>query len=181
MFKIGSLFSGIGGIELGFAQASELFHTVWAIEKDHNACDVLYNFPEICLYENDVNNVAPELLEDIDILTAGFPCQAFSVAGYRKGFDDPRGNVFFRILDFIDVKKPSVLFLENVKNLRGHDKGRTFKIIKSELEKRNYTVYAKVLNTLEYGGLPQNRERIYIIGFSDRNTALKFSFPEKIP
>lgn len=120
------------------------------------------------------------LNQEIDILNGGFPCQAFSIAGERKGFEDERGNLFLSIIDLIEQlgekhRKPRVLFLENVKNLKSHDKGRTYKIIKSELEKTGYTIYESVLNTMTYSDLPQNRERIYIIGFLNPDDAKKFS------
>lgn len=129
----------------------------------------------------------------IDVLNGGFPCQAFSIAGEQHGFKDPRGNLFISIVDLIELLgathtvkdnagniirngKPRILFLENVKNLQSHDNGRTYKHIKKCLEDCGYTIFEKVLNTMEYSNLPQNRERIYIIGFRDANDAAKFNF-----
>lgn len=176
--KVGGLFAGIGGIELGFKKAG--FDIAWANEIDKNACITYRENHKHTLFEKDLNDLKTSEVEPIDILTGGFPCQAFSIAGYQKGFRDDRGNVFFRILDFIDDLEPEVVFLENVKNLVGHDKGKTFERILFELEEvREYTVKHKVLNSSEYGNLPQNRERIYIVAFKNEEVAKRFSFPKE--
>lgn len=127
------------------------------------------------------------LSEPIDVLNGGFPCQAFSIAGEQKGFEDERGNLFLNIVDLIEqlgekFHKPRILFLENVKNLQAHDKGRTYKVIKEKLESCGYTIYEKVLNTMDYSDLPQNRERIYIVGFLNQEDAQKFNTfnPDKL-
>lgn len=117
--------------------------------------------------------------EPIDVLNGGFPCQAFSIAGEQKGFEDERGNLFLNIVDLIEqlgekFYKPRILFLENVKNLQSHDKGNTYKVIKKKLQECGYTIYEKVLNTMDYSDLPQNRERIYIVGFLNPDDATKF-------
>lgn len=175
--KVGGLFAGIGGIELGFKNAG--FDISWANEIDRNACITYRHNHKHTLFEKDLNDLEPSEVKPIDILTGGFPCQAFSIAGYQKGFRDDRGNVFFRILDFIDELKPKVVFLENVKNLVGHDKGQTFERILYELKDvRKYTVRHKVLNSCEYGNLPQNRERIYIVAFKNSDDASRFNFPK---
>lgn len=181
-YTVGSLYAGVGGICMGFKNNG--FKLSWANEFDKNACKTYRNNFKHQLIEGDVMELDISTLDEIDVLTAGFPCQPFSVAGYRQGFDDKRGNHFFKILDFVDEMRPKVLFLENVKNLVGHDKGRTFKIIKELIEKRNYTFDAKVLNTKDYGNVPHNRERIFIIAF-DKNMDssffenFEFNFPEK--
>lgn len=181
MINVGSLFAGVGGICLGFKNAG--FNVIWANEIDKNAC-ITYklNHKSTTLIENDINNVLTNSIPDLDILTAGFPCQAFSIAGYQKGFNDERGNLFFSILRIIKEKKekPKIIFLENVKNLISHNKGGTFKIILSKLHEEGYFIKYKVLNSCEYGNVPQNRERIYIIGFLDEDLYHKFNFPEKI-
>jgi len=181
-FTVGSLYAGVGGICMGFKQNG--FKLMWANEYDKNACITYRKNFKHHLVEGDVMQLDITALNKIDILTAGFPCQPFSVAGYRQGFDDKRGNHFFKILDFVDEMRPKVLFLENVKNLVGHDKGRTFKVIKELIEKRNYTFDAKVLNTKDYGNVPHNRERIFIIAFDKELDPsffkdFEFSFPEK--
>jgi len=114
----------------------------------------------------DINKVDNDSIPDFDILLGGFPCQPFSIAGHRQGFKDSkgRGNLFFRIAEIIEEKKPKVVFLENVKNLENHDKGNTFRTIKDSLKEIGYNIKFKILNTKEYGDLPQNRERIYIVG-----------------
>ena len=132
-FKVASLFAGIGGICYGFQQAGA--QVVWANEIDKDACKTYrHNFGDKYLVEGDIKEVDPTTIPDIDILNGGFPCQAFSVAGYRKGFDDERGNLFFEITRILEVKKPKAILLENVKNLEGHDHGNTFKVIKEQLE-----------------------------------------------
>lgn len=117
-----------------------------------------------------------------DILCAGFPCQAFSVAGYQRGFEDARGTLFFEIVKIARIYRPKVLFLENVKNLKNHDKGRTFGIIKSSLENLGYVVYDEILNAFTHANIPQNRERIFIVCFDKAQVKNhhKFSFPKPI-
>ena len=178
--KVASLFAGIGGICYGFKQAGAKI--VWANEIDKDACKTYrHNFGDKYLVEGDIKEIDPSTIPDIDILNGGFPCQAFSVAGYRKGFDDERGNLFFEITRILEVKKPKAILLENVKNLEGHDHGNTFKVIKEQLELLGYHVHHKVLNTMEYGNVPQNRERIYIVGFLSKEAYDKFTYPEEIP
>lgn len=174
--KVGGLFAGIGGIELGFKKVG--FKISWANEIDKNAAITYRINHKHKLFEKDLKELQTHEVEKIDILTGGFPCQAFSVAGYRKGFEDDRGNVFFEILRFIDDLEPKVLFLENVKNLKGHDNGNTFKTVINELENRGYHISYKVLNSSEYANVPQNRERIYIVGFKDKTTYENFDFPK---
>jgi DNA (cytosine-5)-methyltransferase 1 len=181
-YTVGSLYAGVGGICMGFKNNG--FKLSWANEFDKNACKTYHNNFTHQLIEGDVMEIDISALDEIDVLTAGFPCQPFSVAGYRQGFDDKRGNHFFKILDFVDEMRPKVLFLENVKNLVGHDKGRTFKIIKELIEKRNYTFDARVLNTKNYGNVPHNRERIFIVAFDKKMDTsffndFEFRFPEK--
>lgn len=176
-YNVGGLFGGIGGIELGFKKAG--FPISWANEIDKNAAITYRLNHKHKLYERDLKELDTKEVEKINILTGGFPCQAFSIAGYRKGFNDDRGNIFFEILRFIDGLEPKIVFLENVKNLQSHDKGRTFEIIKSELQDRGYYLDYKVLNSADYGNVPQNRERIYIVGFKDKNVFEKFRFPKQ--
>lgn len=178
--KVASLFAGIGGICYGFKQAGA--DIIWANEIDKDACKTYrHNFGGDYLVEGDIKEVDPNDIPDIDILNGGFPCQAFSVAGYRKGFDDERGNLFFEITRILEVKKPKAILLENVKNLEGHDHGNTFKVIKEQLELLGYHVHKAVLNTMEYGNVPQNRERIYIVGFLSKKAYDKFTYPKEIP
>lgn len=178
--RVASLFAGIGGICYGFKQAGA--EIVWANEIDKDACKTYrHNFGDSYLVEGDIKQINPNDIPDIDILNGGFPCQAFSIAGYQKGFDDERGNLFFEITRILKVKKPKAILLENVKNLESHDNGNTFKVIKTELENLGYHVHHKVLNTMKYGNIPQNRERIYIVGFLSQKAYDAFKFPDSIP
>lgn len=174
------LFAGVGGIRLGFERAG--FKTIFANDFDKTCKDTYdLNFSEPKLTIKDIWEVEIKKIPEFDILMGGFPCQAFSIAGYRKGFnDEKRGNLFFRIVDILEERKPEAFLLENVKNLKGHDKGKTFKIIKEALESLGYTIKAEVLNSIEYGNIPQNRERIFIVGFLDEKKAKAFEFPKKI-
>ena len=174
--KVGSLFSGIGGIDLGFEQAG--FGIAWANDLDAAACKTYRNnFPNTILIEGDVRNIDPHTLSDVDVLIAGFPCQPFSVMGYRRGFNDPRGNLFFEIVRFIDIKQPKVIFLENVQNLMEHDNGKTFLVIYNTLAQFGYSVKYKVINATDVN-IPQNRSRIFIVAFRDVEDCDKFSFPQ---
>ena len=172
------LFAGIGGIRIGFERAG--FHTVFANDFE-KACKITYdlNFKDAFLDTRDIGSIKPSSLPGFDFLLAGFPCQPFSIAGYRKGFEDSkRGNQFFNIVKILKHKKPTGFLLENVKNLKGHDKGKTFLIIEEALRSLGYHVKSKVLSTAEYGNLPQSRERIYIVGFKNKKFIDNFKFPE---
>jgi len=176
-FKVASLFAGVGGIDLAFQNAG--FKIEWANEIDKRACETYSkNFKHkiIC---DDIKNLKTSNLSKVDILTAGFPCQAFSIAGLQKGFDDERGSIFYEVMRLVKDLKPRILFLENVKNLKSHNKGETFKHIISEIEKAKYKVKYQVLNTCEYSQIPQNRERIYIVCFQNQKDHDAFEFPEK--
>jgi len=174
------LFAGVGGIRLGFETAG--FETVFANDFE-KACKNTYdlNFKKCKLTVEDIKKIGLKDIPDFDFLLAGFPCQSFSIAGHRKGFEDEeRGDLFFEIVKIIKEKRPEGFLLENVKNLRGHDGGKTFKTIIDTLENIGYKTTHKVMNTIEYGNIPQNRERIYIIGFKNPECREKFNFPDKI-
>jgi len=173
------LFAGIGGIELGFKNAG--FDIIWANEIDEKASETYRENFDHELVTANIEEIDSKDIPDHDVLLAGFPCQAFSLAGYRKGFADERGNVFFEVARVLRDKRPSVVFLENVKNLVSHDKGNTFRVIQETLEAFGYHLKHKVLNASEYGNIPQNRERIYIVGFQDKKAYEKFDFPDPIP
>ena len=180
---LAGLFAGVGGIERGFQQAG--FAPVIANEIDPYAVQTYkkQNYGHDVI-EADINLFGNELLpSNLAVLTGGFPCQPFSVAGYRKGFEDERGNVFWQIERLYEHATPEVVFLENVKNLQNHDGGNTYKTIEASLKKHGYNVTSKVLNAKEYGGIPQNRERIYIVGFRDESAFSRFDWDaiEKIP
>lgn len=180
-FRTIDLFAGVGGIRLGFEKAG--FKTVFANDFEPQ-CRTTYdlNFKDSKLVVEDIRKIGIDDLPEFDFLLGGFPCQAFSIAGYRKGFEDEkgRGNLFFDIARILDARKPEGFLLENVKNLKSHDSGRTFKIIEDTLKDLGYHVKAKVLNSMEYGNIPQNRERIYIVGFKNKNYSDQFSFPDPI-
>lgn len=125
---------------------------------------------------SDIHTLGVEDIPDHDILCAGFPCQAFSIAGKARGFDDHRSNVFWKILEILEFHLPDYIILENVKNLQTHDNGNTFKIIKYNLEQLGYQLKYKVLNTCKITSIPQNRERIYIVGFLNSDDYNKFNF-----
>lgn len=176
-WTVGSFFAGVGGIELGFEQTGE-FRVVYSNEYDKNAQKTYkLNFPEVHLDKRDIHEVSSDEVPNIDVITGGFPCQAFSIAGYRRGFEDERGDLFFELLRIITHKKPRAIFIENVKNMVTHDHGNTFKIICDALVTNGYNIKWKVMNTKDYGNVPQNRERIYIVGFHDISSYNSFSFP----
>ncbi len=173
-----SLFSGVGGIDIPFLNHN--FNIIYANDFDEKAVKTYnLNFDEKCSL-NDITKVDEKELPEFNCLIGGFPCQAFSIAGYQKGFEDIRGTLFFDVARILKEKKPEIIFLENVKNLVSHDNGNTFKVILHTLEEIGYHVKYKVLNACEYGNTPQNRERIYIVGFLDKDVFNCFEFPEKI-
>lgn len=179
-YSIDAFFAGVGGIELGFTQTGE-FRVVYANEFDKNARETYkLNNPDVNLDGRDIHDVSPNEIPYADVIMGGFPCQAFSIAGYRKGFEDDRGDLFFELLKMISSKKPRVIFIENVKNLVSHDHGNTFKVIREALAVNGYYIKWKVLNGKDYGNVPQNRERIYVVGFDNKEDYSKFDFPEPI-
>lgn len=180
--RVLSLFSGIGGFDAGFANAG--FDVVWANDFDKYACETYranYKNEIVC---RDINQIDISSLPDFDVLIGGFPCQPFSMMGAGLGFGDTRGTLFFRIAEIIDHRikagrKPNAVILENVRALKTHDGGRTFKTIKRVLEKDlGYKVFYAVLNTADYG-IPQTRNRMYIVCFANENA--DFSFPAPVP
>lgn len=181
MYKSIDLFAGIGGIRLGFEQAfKDEIETVYASEWDLKAQETYRaNFGDNPGVDGDITKVKEEDIPEHDFLLAGFPCQAFSLAGAKKGFEDARGTLFFDVARIAKYHKPKVIFGENVKNLFNHDKGRTFHTITRILENLGYKVYSKVLNSKNFG-VPQNRERIYIVAFRDDIAPTSFDFPKKV-
>ena len=161
--KVVSLFSGIGGFEEGLKRTSIPYEVVLASEIDiHARKSYLANFPDTPLF-SDVTKIPTSSIPDHDILVAGFPCQPFSIAGEMKGFLDTRGTLFFEVVRFLEAKHPKYILLENVKNLTSHDSGRTFKTIIQALNLLGYTLDFSIINSCE-SGVPQSRERIYIVG-----------------
>lgn len=179
------LFAGIGGIRLGFEQAfgRRAFRTVLSCEWDA-AAQATYraNFYDERPIAGDITKLPAEEVPSFDICLAGFPCQAFSLAGKRMGFDDDyrgmsRGTLFFDVARICEFHRPLVIFCENVKGLVIHDHGRTFEVIKGRLRQMGYRVHSKVLNSKDFG-VPQNRERIYIVAFREDVDDSGFRFPE---
>jgi DNA (cytosine-5)-methyltransferase 1 len=168
--KIIDLFAGIGGIRLGFEAHG--CKCVFSSEWDADA-QKMYEANYGHKPHGDITQIPPKDIPDHDILLGGFPCQPFSILGKSLGFTDTRGTLFFNIEEIVRIKKPYAFMLENVKQLRSHDKGRTLLIIREKLEALGYFVHIKILNALDFG-LPQKRERIFIVGFKED---IDFDFP----
>lgn len=189
-FKFIDLFAGIGGFHLAMHNLGG--DCIFASEIDEHARKTYeYNFKKLSpnlfnnnLFNKNIKTIMPEEIPEFDILCAGFPCQSFSQAGLKKGFDDTskseRGNLFFDIVDIIKAKKPKAYFLENVRGLVSHDKGKTFETIKKILvNELHYSFYYQIVKASDYG-LPQLRPRTFIVGFRD-DFLENFTFPNKLP
>ncbi|MDR1939994.1 MAG: DNA (cytosine-5-)-methyltransferase [Clostridiales bacterium] len=173
------MFAGIGGICLGFKQAG--FEIAWANDIDADAVKTYaHNFDGNYIVTGDIRRIDADTIPCIDVLTAGFPCQPFSIRGKQLGFGDPRGNLFFEIGRVIDAKRPQVIFIENVANLVKHDEGRTFLVIYNTLAQFGYYVTYKILDSYTHGNIPQKRERIFVVAFKDYERCKGFKFPEPI-
>ena len=194
--RYADLFGGVGGFRLGIERANDL-STRQGIQQRGNEIDLPNNKQKLfstkqftCVFYNDIDKYAVQTynknfkenyeatdirtiktsdIPDFDMLCAGFPCQAFSIAGKRRGFQDTRGTLFFEITRILEAKKPKIILLENVKGLLNHDKGQTFKIVLQTLDELGYETQWMVLNS-KFFGVPQNRERVFIIG-SKRGTS----------
>lgn len=175
MLNVIDLFAGVGGIRLGFEKVfKDKMNVVFSSEIDKYAQQTYYaNYEE--LPHGDITQIDEKDIPKHDIILAGFPCQAFSIAGHRKGFNDTRGTLFFDVARIAAYHKPKIIFLENVKGFKNHDKGNTFKVVKSTLEDLGYKVFANILNA-KHLGVPQNRERIYIIAFLESDFKKEVSF-----
>lgn len=180
MVKIVDLFAGIGGIRLGVEQAFGSIDCVFTSEIDKYAVTTYKaNFKDSHIF-GDIKQIDKNDVPDHDVLLAGFPCQPFSQAGLKKGFTDTRGTLFFDIERILLAKQPKAFLLENVKQLKGHDKGRTFQTIIDHLTNAGYKVFYEILKARNFG-LPQNRERIYIVGFLDHSINFEFPKPTNLP
>lgn len=181
MLKCASFFAGVGGIDSGFEQ-TKYFKTTYANEFDPYPIKTYEKNFKLKVDNRDIHEVKADDIPDFDVMIAGFPCQAFSVAGKQQGFNDDkgRGTLFFELIRIIQAKQPKIVFLENVKNLVAHDHGKTFKVIINTLKAENYFVKYQVMNALEYGNIPQNRERIYIVCFKNKQEYENFEFPKPI-
>ena len=181
-FKFIDLFAGIGGFRIALQNVGGkcVYTSEW-----NEAAKITYqaNFGEVPFGDITKDRVKNYIPQEFDVLCAGFPCQAFSIAGNRKGFADTRGTLFFDIEQIIEKHKPKVVFLENVKNLVSHDNGNTFKTIISVLEEKlGYKVFTKILNSMTHANIPQNRERIFIVAFDPNQVGnySQFKFPSEI-
>lgn len=178
-FKVASMFAGIGGICLGFKQAG--FDIVWANEIDKAACKTYReNFGDSYLVEADIKEIDVKTIPDFDVLTAGFPCQPFSIVGKQKGFNDDRGTLFYEIKRIIKAKHPKVVFLENVANLIEHDRGKSFEKVFLALAEEGYIVRYTTLNPKLHANIPQQRNRVFLVAFLDQSQSIDFQFPEEI-
>ena len=178
--RFASLCAGCGGIDLGLEAAG--MECVYACEIDKYACQLYrQNLNPDVLFEGSLFDINPNTLPDFDLLCAGFPCQPFSTAGERKGFEDPRGNVFFGIARILNARKTPMVLLENVAGLVSHDGGNTLRVILGTLYDMGYALRYEVLNARTHANVPQNRERIFIVGFLDHDAAPRFMFPGPIP
>ena len=181
-FTFIDLFAGIGGFRIAAQNLGG--KCVFSSEFDPQAQKTYsYNFGEIPYGDITLPETKEAIPASFDCLFAGFPCQPFSIAGYRKGFSDTRGTLFYDIAEILQSRKPRAVFLENVKNLTTHDNGKTFTVIKSALEDLGYIVYHKVMNAMDYANIPQNRERIFIVCFDPNQVPnyKNFRFPQKQP
>lgn len=187
--RVGCLFAAIGGFAHAFRRLGA--QILWANEKDTYACRTFaQNLPEVALYNKPVQelSVYSDALEQVDVLTAGFPCQPFSVAGEKKGLLDERGVLFLEIIRLIrefGTRRPRIIFLENVKHLKTHDRGRTFARIQLEIQRAGYWFgpgNSLCMNTLDYSRIPQNRERLFMVALdmaSFSSSAFRFPSPNR--
>lgn len=176
-YKFIDLFAGLGGFRIALESLGA--SCVYSSEIDSSVKEVYKkNFNETP--DGDITKVNENEIPEHDILCAGFPCQAFSISGKKLGFNDARGTLFFDVARIVKAKQPKVVFLENVKNFSTHDNGKTLKVVKSTMEELGYNFNYSVLNSADYG-LPQNRERIYMVCFRKDLNIQNFKFPDPIP
>lgn len=175
------LFAGTGAFTFAFESTGKV-KCVFAndmVESSKKIYDS--NFSDHSLLCKDIHDLKIDEIPSHDILTGGFPCQPFSIAGKQKGFDDDRSNVFWKIMEIVDARQPKCIILENVKNLKSHDNGQTFDIIKKEITDRGYFMCSKILDTAKLTGIPQHRERLYMVCVRDKKILDQFNlnFEEK--
>tara|TARA_Y100000780_G_scaffold232569_1_gene266685 strand:+ start:30896 stop:31843 length:948 start_codon:yes stop_codon:yes gene_type:complete len=178
--KFIDLFAGTGGFTEALSSAN--FECVYTNDMIKESKEIYgLNHPNDYYELKDINTVDIKAIPKFDMICGGFPCQPFSIAGKRKGFNDERSNVFWTLLKIIKYHKPKIILFENVKNMKTHDKGNTYKIIKNNLEKLGYHIKEQILDTSKLTGIPHHRERIYIIGFIDKEkyNNFNFDFPNK--
>ena len=181
-FTFIDLFAGIGGMRLGFEAAGG--RCVLTSEIDAAAIETYslnYSPDHPHKYLGDICKIKSTEVPKHDVLIAGFPCQPYSIAGLRKGLKDERGTVFMEIIRILKDKKPKAILLENVKGILAHDNGRTFEFMVSLIEELGYSVKYQTLNSMTHGNVPQNRERVFIVGFLNKSASERFEFPKAIP
>lgn len=184
-YKCASFFAGVGGIDIGFEEAG--FKTLYANEVDPYPVKTFELNMDLEVDERSIEDVkSDEVPKECNVYLAGFPCTDISIAGYRQGLFNEDGSLtrsglYYELLRLIKANKPQVVFLENVKNLVGHNNGETFRVIYDSLVDEGYHLKYQVLNAMEYGNVPQNRERIYIVGFQDEEMCKRFEFPTPVP
>ena len=181
-FKFIDLFAGIGGMRLGFESAGGA--CVLTSEIDDSALDTYsLNYAPIHThkYFGDICAINSSDIPKHDVLVAGFPCQPYSIAGLRRGLKDERGTVFMEIIRILKDKRPKAILLENVKGILAHDKGATLKYMISLIEEIGYHIKFQTLNSMTHGNIPQNRERVFIVGYLSKSAADRFMFPDPIP
>lgn len=173
-FTFIDLFAGLGGFRIALESlgARCVYSNEWDIPVQKVYADNFGDIPE-----GDITQVDENTIPEHDILCAGFPCQAFSISGKQRGFEDSRGTLFFDVARIVKAKKPKIVFMENVKNFATHDGGKTLKIVKATMEELGYTFYQKVLNAVDYG-IPQKRERIYMVCFRNDLDIKQFHYPK---
>lgn len=176
--KMIDLFAGTGAFSYAFHQTNKV-DTVFANDLLESSETIFNLNNHIKLTRKDLNSITDDEIPEFDILTGGFPCQPFSIAGMKKGFEDERSNVFWKILSILKTHSPKIVVLENVKNLQSHDNGNTYKVIVENLTNLGYHVKTKILNTCKITNVPQNRERIYIVCFKEKALYDKFEFEFK--
>lgn len=177
-YKLVDLCAGTGAFSLAFEQTGKV-STIYANDYDKNSKLIYDENFTLKLNLSNIHDIDVQKdIQPFDILSAGFPCQSFSIAGKQLGFSDPRSNVFFKIIEIMKIHKPKVVILENVKNLQSHDEGKTFERIISEIKNLKYNIKYTILNTCDVTPIPQNRERIYIVCFKKKSSFYKFNFPD---
>ena len=174
-FTLVDLFSGTGAFSYAFHKTNKVT-TIFANDL-LDSSELIFNLNnKVNLTKKNLISIKDEDIPKSNIITGGFPCQPFSIAGMKKGFDDERSNVFWKILSIIRINQPEIIILENVKNLQSHDHGKTFDTIINKLTELNYYIKYSILNTCTITTIPQNRERIYIVCFKNKNTHDQFEF-----
>lgn len=178
MYKLAEFCAGTGGFSIAFKKTNSV-NIIYANDIEKNSKKIYDDNFDIKLTLKDIHNLKVEEIPKMNILTSGFPCQPFSIAGNKKGFNDTRSNVFFKLIEIIDYHKPECVVFENVKNIKTHDKNKTFEKIKKCITNIGYSFKYDILNTCKITNIPQNRERMYIVCFKNKKHTELFEFPKQ--